>query len=197
MKLKFSVIKQDCSIATKTFDKTNKSLNMKIYAFVLSCFLFFNGFSQTIDEFIPGAYLVENNLHEDVKSAKSILIVISGQFDHPKNKAQIEKKLKELFKVANMNVRFTYWNDKKGKFRNSRLKTTDFEVVCYLTYRYLEQLNEYTDHRRLFYAQWKIKCEKGKDATSLGNATIDVISLQYLTTEDKAVSEMVLSLFIK
>uniref|UniRef100_UPI00404B5FFC hypothetical protein n=1 Tax=Flavobacterium sp. TaxID=239 RepID=UPI00404B5FFC len=197
MKLKFSPVKQGCSIATKTFEKTNKSLNMKIYALVLSCFLFFNGFSQTKDEFIPGAYLVENNLHEDVKSAKSILIVFYGEFDVYPPKSTLEKKLSKLFRKAKMNVTFTYWDAKNNALTNPDIKTSDYEVACLFSFKYITKLNEYNDHRRLFYTQWAVKCEKGKDAASLGNATIDVYCKHYIFTEDKAISKLILSLFTK
>ena len=67
---------------------------MKIYALILSCFLFFNGFSQTNKKYKPGAYLVENNLNEEIKSAKSILIVFYGEFDVYPPKSKLEKDIK-------------------------------------------------------------------------------------------------------
>lgn len=169
----------------------NQMKKLFFYFVVFSCFTLN---AQDKQKFKAGAFLKENSLKPEVKTAKSILIVLEGGFDTTPPKATIEKHLVKLFKKAKMNVTITYWDPKIKEFTNPDLKTADFEMACLLSFKYIATLNDQVYSNRQLLSRWKIVCEKGNTAESMGTATIDVYSRKFLFTEDKKTSRLIFNL---
>lgn len=153
----------------------------------------FTTFAQV--KFPKGAFLVENQLHSDVKKVKSIIFVLHGAFDTYPIKSSIEDYLKDVFKKSEVKVAFVYWDQSLNQLTNPDVLLSDYNVACLLSFTYIKKLNDYFDYRRQFYSKWQIVCEKGTTAESLGNATIDMYSGYLVDSENKKASKLIYKLF--
>jgi hypothetical protein len=168
---------------------------MKYLLMVSMVFFSVKVFAQEPVKFKEGAFLIANELSEEVKKANTILFVFHGEFDvYPPN-ATIEKYLKKRFKKSKFKVDFVYWDNKKKELTNPNIKTSDYDIACLLAFDYGKNLNGHEDERRQLLSHWNIVCEKGDTAENLGYAKIDVYCSRYLFMEDVATSKMIFNLF--
>ena len=168
------------------------------YLFIVCMFFWsIKTLSQEQNKFKEGAFLVANELSEEVKNANTILFVFHGEFDVYPPKATLEKYLKRRFKKSKFKVDFVYWDLKKNELTNPNMKASDHDIACLLAFDSGKNLNGYQDERRQLLSHWNIVCEKGDTSENLGFAKIDVYCLHFLFREDVATSKMIFNLFSK
>jgi hypothetical protein len=156
-------------------------------------FIFVNAQSKTVFE--AGSFIVHNSISEEVKNAKTILFVISGEFDNRPPKATFEKRLKRIFENANLNVTLVYWNFQLNQLSNPNIKTTDFDVAILLSQGNHKILDSKSRRKKVF-QEWNIIAEKGSNAQNLGTALIEVYAKKYTLYEDRKFCQSVVKLLL-
>lgn len=166
----------------------------KMFLFLFLSFIYQSNFAQK--RFPKGAFLLENQLHSEVKNAKSIIFVIHGNFDVYPPKSTIEMYLEKLFKKSDKKVTFVYWDKKLNQLTDPSINFSDYDVSCLLNFIYIKKLDDFEDHRRQFYCQWQLICEKGSTAENLGYAFIEMNTGAMIFSENKPASQLIYQMFI-